>query len=81
MYNKRAFHYYNCNTEDDNPSAVVWIVRPYFQNCKVFLLRGSFRLPNYEWLISNPGREYRVKGEDRIALCGSKTAVVVIEED
>ncbi|EGD94153.1 hypothetical protein TESG_01677 [Trichophyton tonsurans CBS 112818] len=63
MYNKRAFHYYNGDIQGDNPLAVVWIDGPYFQNCKVFLLRRPFRLPNYEWLISNPGCEYRVEGE------------------
>ncbi|EFR05354.1 hypothetical protein MGYG_08365 [Nannizzia gypsea CBS 118893] len=80
-YDEEAFHYYNGYTQTDDPSSVIWIVKPYFQNCKIFLLKGAFRLLSDERLISEPGRAYRVKDEDRIGLCGSTAAVVVIEED
>ncbi|KAF3480867.1 uncharacterized protein GIQ15_06214 [Arthroderma uncinatum] len=78
-YDEEAFHYYNRDPNPGHPPSVYWIVKPYFLDCQVFLLHGSFRLLGEDKPVTEAGRSYLLKDEERIGLCGS-TTVVVIEE-
>ncbi|KAK2850636.1 hypothetical protein FQN49_005474 [Arthroderma sp. PD_2] len=78
-HDEDAFHYYNSDPRPGHPPSVYWVVKPYFLDCQVFLLHGSFRLPGEEKPVTETGRSYLLENEERIGLCGS-TTVVVIEE-